>query len=85
MTHRMTTPKPAAPDALSQLARRVLLEARPGADVRLPSAGSALENPHVYDAVARELLRAAESGRLRVVEHDTVGGLVRRLVFRRQD
>lgn len=77
---------PTSPD-LSPLAQRHLLEAPRGADAELPRTGSALENPHVYDAVARELLRLESAGRLRVVRLETEdgneSGLIRRLVFRR--
>lgn len=73
--------------ALSPLAQRHLLEASQGNEAELPRTGSALENPHVYDAVARELLRLVKAGRLRVVrletEDGTDAGLVRRLVFER--
>lgn len=80
------TDAPTSP-ALSPLAQRHLLEAPQGTEAELPRTGSALENPHVYDAVARELLRLAKAGRLRVVrletEDGTDAGLVRRLVFER--
>jgi hypothetical protein len=49
----------------------------------LPRAGSALENAHVYDAVARELQRASEEGRLRIVDQRIEAGLICHLVFRR--
>jgi hypothetical protein len=72
---------------MSPLAQRQLLEAPQGTDAELPRTGSALENAHVYDAVARELLRLESAGRLRVVRLETVdgteAGLIRRLVFQR--
>jgi hypothetical protein len=73
--------------ALSRLARRLLLDSSIGADVELPRAGSALENSHVYDAVARELIQQAKGGRLQVVRSQTEAGredgLILEFVFRR--
>lgn len=83
----MQYPDAPLPPALSPLAQRHLLEAPLGIDAELPRTGSALENPHVYDAVARELLRLESSGRLRVrrlePEDGAGAGLIRRLVFQR--
>jgi hypothetical protein len=70
-------------NTLSPLAARILIEAPLGTDVNLPRAGSALENAHVYDAVARELQRASEEGRLRIVDQRIEAGLICHLVFRR--
>jgi hypothetical protein len=70
--------------ALSQLAARLLIEAPAGVDVPLPRAGTTLENPHVYDSVARELMQQATSGRLQVVHQDAADGLIREMVFRRR-
>jgi hypothetical protein len=82
---RMSAPHAPARSTLSRLARRLLVEAPMGVDVELPRAGSALENPHVYDAVARELLR--ERQRVQLVACEPVpaadGAPIRRLVFRR--
>jgi hypothetical protein len=83
----MQYPDAPPPPALSPLAQRHLLEAPQGIVAELPRTGSALENPHVYDAVARELLRLESAGRLHVVRLETEGGadagLIRRLVFQR--
>jgi hypothetical protein len=83
----MSPTQPQLPTPLSNLAARLLLEAPVGAEVLLPRAGSALENAHVYDAVARELLGLASAGRLRVVRLEpaegTRAGLIRQLVFQR--
>ena len=73
--------------AWSRLARRLLLDSPVGADVALPRAGFTLENAHVYDAVARELIHQAEGGRLQVVRSETQpgreDGLILEFVFRR--
>ncbi|KPF52842.1 hypothetical protein D621_11050 [beta proteobacterium AAP51] len=80
----MSSIPPRDPYRLSQLALRLLQEAPAGVEVELPGPGTALENAFVYDAVARELLREAEGGRLEVVRVTEEGGLVRSLVFLRR-
>ena len=83
----MSPTPPVDHKAMSRLARRLLLVSPIGADVALPRAGSALENVHVYDAVARELIHQAEGGRLQVVRSETQpgreDGLIIEFVFRR--
>lgn len=83
----MKYPDAPPPPALSPLDQRHLLEAPQGTEAELPRTGSALENAHVYAAVARELLRLEGTGRLCVVrletEDGTEAGLIRRLVFQR--
>lgn len=58
-----------------------------GIDHELPRAGSALENPYVFDASARELKVLAAKGLIQIVEeHSTQGrdeALIDRLRFRR--
>ncbi len=53
----------------------------------LPHAGSTLENPFVYDAVARDLKAMADRGLLEIVAEQVVAAarepLIRRLSFRR--
>jgi hypothetical protein len=62
-----------------------LLDAPVGAPFELPRAGSSLENPFVYDAVARELLSEARRGRITVVdclaEGEGADALIKQLVF----
>jgi hypothetical protein len=41
-------------------------------ECELPRAGSALENPYVYDASARELKSLAERGLIEVVKEQTI-------------
>jgi hypothetical protein len=69
------------------LAQATYFDSRFGVDCELPHAGSALENPYVYDASARELKAMAERGLVEVVDeqrrvvHDEA--LIRHLKFRR--
>ena len=53
----------------------------------LPSVGTPLENPYVYDASARELKAMASEGLVKIVEerrhHEGLGGLISRLTFER--
>lgn len=70
---------------LSLMAVHSLLDAPVGAPFELPRAGSSLENPFVYDAVARELRCEARRGRLAVVdcvsEGEGTDALIKRFVF----
>lgn len=76
--------RPAHEPTLSPVAMRLLLDAPIGVDVALPRAGTTLENAHVFDAVARELQRAAAAGRVHVVRRaEGADALVREFVFRR--
>lgn len=79
----MSTRKSFDPNTLSRLAARILIESPIDTDVTLPRAGSTLENSHVYDAVARELQRASEEGRLNIVDQRIEAGLICHFVFRR--
>ncbi len=53
----------------------------------LPHAGSALENPYVFDATARELKAFADRGLVEILAEQTVRlaneDLIGRLLFRR--
>lgn len=80
----MSSVSPPAPHRLSRLASHLLHEAPLNVEAELPGAGTALENAFVYDAVARELLREAEGGRLKIVRVTEEGGLVRSLAFLRR-
>lgn len=73
--------------AMRTLAQNAYLESEVGALSELPSAGTPLENPYVYDASARELKDMASRGLVKVVEerrddHRT-DGLISRLTFER--
>ena len=69
------------------LAQSAYLDSIFGIDEELPRAGSALENPYVFDASARELKAMAAEGLLDIVEEHTtrLAGevLIDRLRFRR--
>jgi hypothetical protein len=69
------------------LAQSAYLDSSFGIDEELPRAGSALENPYVFDASARELKVMAAKGLVDIVEERTtrVAGevLIDRLRFRR--
>jgi hypothetical protein len=69
------------------LAQSVYLDSSFGAAIDLPRAGSALENPFVFDAAARELKAYADRGLIEIVDEQTVRladeHLIGRLRFRR--
>jgi hypothetical protein len=69
------------------LAQSIYLDSTFGVEEELPRAGSALENPYVFDASARELKDMAARGLLKIVEeHVSRWGdeaLIDRLRFRR--
>ena len=69
------------------LARTAYLDSEPGVLQELPRAGSALENPLVFDDAAREIKLLADQGLVEIIaEHqqDTRGGtLIDRLLFKR--
>ena len=69
------------------LARSAYLDSEYGVEQELPRAGSALENPFVFDATARELQDMARDGLLEIVHehHDQGphGSLIDRLTFKR--
>jgi hypothetical protein len=53
------------------LAQSLYAESSFGVESELPHAGSALENPYVYDASARELKELAARGLVEVVSEQT--------------
>lgn len=67
------------------LAESAYLESEFGVPHELPRAGSALENPFVFDAAAHELKQMAERGLVKIVdEHRSASGsLIDRLRFMR--
>lgn len=69
------------------LAESAYLDSQFGTPIELPTVGSSLENPYVYDASARELKAMASQGLVEIVdEHhvgEGIGGLISRLTFRR--
>jgi hypothetical protein len=72
---------------MGTLARHVYLDSECGTLSELPTVGSPLENPYVYDASARELKAMALEGLVKIVEerrhHEGLGGLISRLTFER--
>ena len=66
----ITTPLPLAPSAemaMQTLAESIYLDSQLGAMSELPTAGSALENPYVYDSSAREMSAMAAQGLIAIV------------------
>ena len=72
---------------MQTLAQNAYLDSQVGALSELPTAGSALENPYVYDASARELKALAAQGLVKIVEEQRFSsdptGLISRLTFER--
>lgn len=68
------------------LARSLFRDSELRVETDLPRAGCALENPFVYDAVAREFEQMAQRGLVEIVqEHRSYGGepLIDSLRYRR--
>jgi hypothetical protein len=69
------------------LAQTAYLDSEPGALSELPSVGTSLENPLVYDASAKELKAMASQGLVKIVEErrstDEPDALISRLIFKR--
>jgi hypothetical protein len=69
------------------LARSTYLDSSFGVATDLPRAGTALENPFVFDAAARELKQLADRGLIEIVAERTVRHadeqLIERLSFKR--
>jgi hypothetical protein len=68
-------------------AQTAYLDSELGTLCELPSAGTTLENPYVYDASARELKEMASKGLVEIVDEQrgggTFGDLIRRVTFQR--
>lgn len=69
------------------LAQRAYLDSEFGVPQELPRAGSALENPIVFDDAANEIKQMAERGLVEIVHehrvHTPIGTLIDRLSFMR--
>jgi hypothetical protein len=69
------------------LAQSVYIDSEFGALSELPSAGSPLENPYVYDASARELKAMATQGLVKIVHEQrrstSPEALISHLTFKR--
>jgi len=71
---------------MQTLAQRVYLDSEFGSLSELPSAGSPLENPYVYDSSAREIKAMANRGLVKIVDERRVDGrdsLISHLTFQR--
>ena len=71
---------------MSSIARSLFMESEISVEQDLPRAGSTLENPFVYDAVAREFKQMAQRGLVEIVhEHRSQGSepLIASLRYRR--
>ncbi|HUP05790.1 MAG TPA: hypothetical protein VMU47_01480 [Caldimonas sp.] len=53
---------------MNHLVRSIVLDSPIGQRTRLASAGSSLENPYVYDSVARDLEELARDGLVEILE-----------------
>jgi hypothetical protein len=69
------------------IAESLLIQTPLGATSELPRAGTALENPFVYDASAREIKEHALRGRVEIVDESWApagnGEVISRIRFRR--
>jgi hypothetical protein len=72
---------------MPSLARSLFMDSELAVDCELPRAGTPLENPFVYDAVAREFKQMAYSGLVEILgEHAQIneaGTLIDSLQYRR--
>ena len=71
---------------MQTLAQTAYLDSEPGALSELPSVGTSLENPYVYDASAKEMKEMASQGLVKIVEEQRsgrLGELISRLTFER--
>jgi len=72
---------------MATIARSVYLDAMPGVAFKLRGAGSALENPYVYDDAAKELKAMAVSGLVEIVNerlmHYAGDQLIGEITFKR--
>jgi len=79
--------RPERRNAMRTLAQSAYLESEFGTLSELPSAGTPLENPYVYDASARELKAMASQGLVKIVEERRLDvgpeGLISHLTFER--
>lgn len=72
---------------MNTLAHALYIDSGFGVEQELPRAGSALENPFVFDAAARELKALAAEGRVEIVHERSSSrageSLIDRLRFKR--
>jgi hypothetical protein len=72
---------------MQSLVHAIYLDSAPGELTELDPAGTGLENPYVYDSVARELKAMAEQGLVTIVREqtrrDAEDDLIDRIAFAR--
>lgn len=72
---------------MQSLAMSLFLDSEVSVDQELPCAGTPLENPFVYDSVARDLKQMAKCGLVEIVQEHShqgcAGTLIDSLRFRR--
>jgi len=70
-----------------EFARSIYLQSSRGVPTQLHAAGTTLENPYVYDSVARDLKQFAQQGLLEIVTEelrsDSTEPLIASIAFRR--
>lgn len=73
---------------MSTYAQSLYVDSQFGVPFELPHAGSALENPHVFDATAKELKHMAQLGLVEIVDEHSMRTddelLIDRLTFVRR-
>jgi hypothetical protein len=72
---------------VNDYAHSIYLRTPPGVPTKLSRVGSSLENPFVYDSVARDLKRLALEGLVEIIDEKTSGDggepLIERIAFLR--
>jgi hypothetical protein len=67
---------------MTSLVRSIYLDSELGIPTDLEPAGTALENPYVYDSAARDLKAMADEGLVEIVREKARHGLPDRLIGR---
>ena len=67
---------------MRSLVRSIYLDSELGVPTNLDAAGTGLENPYVYDSVARDLKAMADEGLVKIVREQVRHGSPERLIGR---
>jgi len=67
---------------VNTLIQSVYLDSELGVPTDLEAAGTSLENPYVYDSVARELKSMADEGLVTIIREQVAQGLAEPLIRR---
>lgn len=67
---------------MNTLIQSVYLDSELGVPTDLEAAGTSLENPYVYDSVARELKSMADEGLVTIIREQVAQGLAEPLIRR---